>query len=80
MNIYIYMYKYIYIYIYIYIYKFFFLSSGRNLRNITCLLFPKYEFVADSTPFFFTKALRRFKRWVKDSSMTCALIVSSLRL
>ena len=78
MNIYIYMYKYIYIYIYIYIYKFFFLSSGRNLRNIT--LFPKYELVADSTPFFFTKALRRFKRWVKDSSMTCALIVSSLRL
>ena len=29
----------IYIYIYIYIYNFF-LSSGCNLRNTTCLLFP----------------------------------------
>ena len=28
-----------YTYTYIYIF-FFFLSSGRNLRNITCLLFP----------------------------------------
>ena len=36
-NIYVYISIYIYTYIYIYI---FFLSSGRNLRTITCLLFP----------------------------------------
>ena len=29
------------------------LSSARNLRNITCFLFPLHEFVADSVPFFY---------------------------
>ena len=71
---------YTYTYIQIYIYIFFFLSSGRNLRNITCLLFPQHEFLADwEFFFFFTKALR-FKQWVQGGPMTCALNVSSLRL
>ena len=39
--------------IYIYIYFFFLLSSGCDLRNSTCLLFPQHEFVADAVPFFF---------------------------
>ena len=41
----------IYIYIFFFFF-FFFLCSGRNLRNITCLLFPKHEFVVNSVPFF----------------------------
>ena len=33
-------------------YKFFSLNSGRNLRNITCLLFPSHDFVSVSVRFF----------------------------
>ena len=39
--------------IYVYIFLFFFLSSGRNLRNITCLLFPLHDCAAELVVFFF---------------------------
>ena len=62
----------IYIYIYIYVlYILEFRSSGRNLRNITCLLFPQHEFVDDSIPFY--RQSTAFKRWVQGNPMTCAL-------
>ena len=54
-------------------YKFFSLNSGRNLRNITCLLFPSHDFVSVSVRFF-----------SQDTAfyivIICALMVSSLGL